>query len=210
MTSRTRVKVCGVTRLEDALAAAACGVDAIGFNFWSTSSRYIEKTVAASIANQLPDSVTKVGLFVNAETTLIDQVLSEVDLDFLQFHGVESRETCVAFGMPYIKAIRATSAEEIKIEVGKYKDAKAILLDTPARGQFGGSGSAFDWRIIPTLDMPLILAGGLAPQNVVDAILQVQPCVVDVASGVESGKGIKDKVVMRQFMVAVQQADRSK
>ena len=160
MTRRTRVKVCGVTRLEDALAAAACGVDAIGFNFWSTSSRYIEKTVAASIASQLPDSVTKVGLFVNAETTLIDKVLSEVDLDFLQFHGVESRETCVAFGMPYIKAIRATSAEEIKIEVAKYADAKAILLDTPTRGQFGGSGSAFDWRIIPPLDMPLILGGG--------------------------------------------------
>ena len=208
MTTRTRVKVCGVTRLEDALAAAACGVDAVGFNFWSLSSRYVEISAATSIAMQLPDSLIKVGLFVNAETNLIERVLSEVGLDYLQFHGAEPRETCAAFGMPYIKAIEATGAGEIRIEASKYEDAKAILLDTPREGEFGGTGSVFDWRIIPALDVPLILAGGLNPRNVAEAILQVQPCVVDVASGVESSEGIKDAALMWEFMDSVQQADR--
>ena len=210
MTKKTLVKVCGVTKLDDALAAAACGVDAVGFNFWSSSSRCVDISAATSIVMQLPDSLIKVGLFINAETNLIERVITEVHLDFIQFHGTESRETCAAFGMPYIKAIGATSSEEIRIAASKYKDAKAILLDTLYEGQFGGTGSAFDWRIIPALDIPLILAGGLNPGNVGDAIFQVKPCVVDVASGVESSHGIKDTALMWEFMNSVQHADRGR
>ena len=210
MTNGTRVKVCGITRLEDALSAATYGVDALGFNFWSLSSRYIEVSLAASIAAKLPNTLSKVGVFVNAETKLIEEVLAEVDLDFLQFHGAEPRETCASFGIPYIKAIAATDANGIEIIASKYEDAKAILLDSPRTGQAGGSGTSFDWQIIPPLDLPLILAGGLDPHNVADAISRVEPCVVDVASGVESSKGIKDEALMRDFMRSVRRADRSR
>ena len=201
--------MCGVTRLEDALAAAASGVDALGFNFWPNSPRYVDLSTAASIAKRLPSTVSKVGLFVNAEIKLIERVLTEVDLDFLQFHGAESREMCASFGTPYIKAILATSRDEIIINASKYENAKALLLDSHHSGQAGGSGIAFDWQIIPALDTPLILAGGLNPGNVADAIFQVKPCAVDVASGVESSKGIKEASLIRDFMSSVRQADRS-
>jgi len=206
---RTLVKVCGITSLEDGLAAAACGVDAVGFNFWAASSRYVERGQAASISTQLPKSVKRVGLFVNEERGFIERVLAAVELDLLQFHGDEKHEACGCFGLPYIKAIKASATDDIEREAAKYEDASAILLDTPAQGAFGGSGESFDWNIVPPLDRPLILAGGLTPGNVADAIEQANPCAVDVASGVEKSKGIKDLALMQQFIAAVKQTNRS-
>ncbi len=209
MKFRTRVKVCGITRLEDGLAAAACGVDAIGFNFWPSSSRHLSLVESISISAELPKSLKRVGLFVNSASESVERVLANVDLDFLQFHGGEPPNMCRSFGLPYIKAISAISASQIEREAEVFHDAAAILLDTPATGQFGGLGERFDWTIVPRLSLPLILAGGLTPINVTAAINQVHPCAVDVASGVESSKGIKDSALMRQFMTAVKQVDRS-
>jgi phosphoribosylanthranilate isomerase len=205
----TRVKVCGITRLEDGLAAAECGVDAIGFNFWPSSTRYLGLAESISISAELPKSLKRVGLFVNSASENVERILADVDLDFLQFHGGELPSMCRSFGVPYIKAISAISASEIEREAEGFHDAAAILLDTPATGQFGGLGERFDWSIVPRLRLPLILAGGLTPINVAEAINQVHPCAVDVASGVESSEGIKDSVLMRQFMAAVKQVDRS-
>jgi phosphoribosylanthranilate isomerase len=201
---RTRVKICGITRVEDALAAVAAGCDAIGLVFYASSPRHIEKARAAEIVQALPPFVSAVGLFVNASAHDIYSVLSDVGLDVLQFHGDESPEFCDQFKMPYLKAVRVRPGTNLVQCATDYAGARALLLDTYTEGVPGGTGHTFDWALIPSgLQKPLILAGGLNPENVGAAIQQVRPYAVDVSGGVEREKGIKDADKIAAFMRGV-------
>ena len=208
---RVRVKVCGITRLEDALAVVRHGADAIGLVFYGPSARNVSISQAAEIANHIPAFVSVVGLFVNAEADFVQQVLSEVKLDLLQFHGDETPSYCAQFQRPYIKAIRVKPDTNLLQCAEDFSSAKGLLLDTYAEGVAGGTGHVFDWSLIPQQLMnmqlgllpPVILAGGLTSANVAQAIAQVKPYAVDVSGGVESAKGIKDVAKMAAFMQQV-------
>ncbi|MCU7959566.1 MAG: phosphoribosylanthranilate isomerase [gamma proteobacterium symbiont of Bathyaustriella thionipta] len=205
--SRTRVKICGLTRVDNVLDAVHCGVDAIGLVFFSKSSRCVEIQQAGEIVRNMPPFVTTVGLFVDADADFMRSVLSQVPLDCLQFHGAESEAFCKSWFRPYIKAIRMSDKVNLKAEEKAFASASALLLDTWVAGQAGGTGQAFNWDLIPQdLQKPLILAGGLQAENITEAIRKVQPYAVDVSGGVESAKGIKDKVKMQQFMQGVARA----
>lgn len=204
---RTRVKICGITRQEDAMAAVAAGCDAIGLVFYRPSPRYVSPEKAAQIVVSLPPFVSVVGLFVDAEPDEILQVMKLVRLNLLQFHGDETPEACERFGMPYMKAIRVKSDTNLLQYAEQFKHAQALLLDAFIEGVPGGTGQVFDWNIIPkTLPLPVVLAGGLSPDNVVQAIRQVQPYAVDVSGGVELNKGIKDAAKVAAFMRGVSDA----
>ena len=194
--------------MSDALAAVENGCDAIGLVFYQPSPRYVSPELAAQIVDSLPPFVTAVGLFVDAEESSIHPVLSRVPLDILQFHGDETAEECEKYGMPYIKAVRVRSDTNLLQYAADYKTAKALLLDTYAEGMAGGTGKVFDWKLIPSdLPKPVILAGGLTPENVDQAIHQVRPYAVDVSGGVEkTTKGIKDADKIAAFMRGVQDA----
>ncbi|MEN9460412.1 MAG: N-(5phosphoribosyl)anthranilate isomerase [Pseudomonadota bacterium] len=199
--SRTRVKICGITRIEDALYAANLGADAIGLVFYAPSPRAVHIAQAREIVQALPPFVSTVGLFVNAEVAEIQETLQAVPLDLLQFHGEESPEYCVQFNRPYIKAIRMQASTDLAQLAQEYATAQALLLDTYVAGVQGGTGIAFDWRQVPReFSKPLILAGGLNPENVQAAISQVRPYAVDVSGGVEASKGIKDPEKLIAFM----------
>jgi len=208
---RTRVKICGITRVEDALAAVAAGADAIGLVFYEHSARNVSVAQAAAISRVLPAFVNVVGLFVDAAPDFIRSVLKTVHLDTLQFHGDETAEECAGYGLPFIKAIRVKPQTNLLQCANEFSAAKALLLDTYTEGLAGGTGHAFDWNLIPTSmttdrshEMPvLILAGGLNETNVALAIKQVKPYAVDVSGGVESAKGIKDQAKIARFMQAV-------
>lgn len=203
---RTRVKICGITHKADALMLAAAGVDALGLVFYAPSPRAVDAAAAAAIVAQLPAFVTVTGLFVNAEPAEIKQVLEQVPLDLLQFHGDESPEYCAAFERPYIKALRMQPGVDIGRQAASYPDARGILLDAWVPGVPGGTGQRFDWDRIPAnLQQPLILAGGLNATNVADAISQVQPWAVDASGGLESAPGVKDARQVQAFMRAVMQ-----
>lgn len=200
----THVKICGITRPEDALAAAQLGVDALGLVFYAPSQRAVDIEQAKKIVAVLPPFVSVVGLFVNAEAAFINDVLANVSLDLLQFHGDETPQQCRAFSRRYYKAIRMREGVDLQQEVASYHDACAILLDTYEKGLPGGTGKTFDWQSVPaTVEKPIILAGGLNPLNVTDAIRSVSPYAVDVSGGVESAKGIKDKDKMAALIHAV-------
>jgi phosphoribosylanthranilate isomerase len=207
---RTRVKICGITRAEDALAAAAMGVDAIGLVFYHNSPRNVAIEQAATICRQLPAFVTTVALFLDAEQSLINQVLASVPVDLLQFHGAEKPAFCEQFSRPYIKALgmENTAQTDLISQSRAYANARGVLLDSHAPGAAGGTGETFDWENIPALDRPVILAGGLTVSNVAAAIKRVQPWAVDVSSGVESDKGIKDVGLMSAFMQEVDNVNR--
>ena len=203
----TRVKICGITRTEDALHAVAEGVDAIGLVFYPKSPRFVTSAQAAKISHKLPAFVTSVALFKDADAEEVSQILTEVPIDLLQFHGSESAEYCRQFGKPYIKALGMAGKSEVPKQVDEYHDARGLLLDGHAPGAAGGMGQSFEWNMIPAdLDYPLILAGGLDVNNVAEAIQTVQPYAVDVSSGVESEKGIKDAALVTAFMKNVRQA----
>jgi len=203
---RVRVKICGITRVEDALSAVENGADAIGLVFYEPSPRYISISQAMEIANIIPAFVSVVGLFVNAEASFVNTVISQVKLDLLQFHGDESPEECASYGLPFIKAIRVKSDTNLVQCAKDFSASKALLLDTHAEGVAGGTGQAFDWNLIPAgLTKPVILAGGLNVQNVAQAIKQVRPYAVDVSGGVEISKGIKDAAKIAAFMQQVYQ-----
>ena len=203
---RVRVKICGITRVEDALNAVENGADAIGLVFYEPSPRYISISQAMEIANIIPAFVSVVGLFVNAEASFVNTVISQVKLDLLQFHGDESPEECASYGLPFIKAIRVKSDTNLVQCAKDFSASKALLLDTHAEGVAGGTGQAFDWNLIPAgLTKPVILAGGLNVQNVAQAIKQVHPYAVDVSGGVEISKGIKDAAKIAAFMQQVYQ-----
>ena len=201
---RTRVKICGITRLEDALAAIDAGADALGFVFYPPSPRYVEPEVAASIITQLPPFVTTVALFVNEASDRINEILDQTRIDLLQFHGDESPEQCQQFRRPYFKALRMAPGVDVQAECRRYSNARGILLDAYRKGVPGGTGEAFDWDRIPAdLPLPLILAGGLDQENVAQAIARVQPYAVDISGGVEASKGLKDKEKITIFMKEV-------
>ena len=201
-----RVKVCGITRSEDAIAAVQCGVDAIGFVFWPHSTRYIDPESARRIAEVIPPFICTVGVYVDPDAAWVEETARAAKLNLLQFHGDESPEFCNQFPQPYIKAIRVKPDADLLQYAQRYGAAKGLLLDTYAADMPGGTGHAFDWQLIPQqLSLPLILSGGLNPDNVARAIKQTQPWAVDVSSGVEASKGIKDEKKIIAFMQGVKQ-----
>ena len=201
---RTRVKICGITRCEDAQLVVDAGVDAIGLIFYEKSPRFVSNAQAAEISQVIPAFVSRVALFKDAEQQMIESVLEQVEIDLIQFHGSETADYCEQFNRPYIKAIGMKGAEHdvsfLLVNVEKYQSAKALLLDGHAPGEAGGSGESFDWASIAAVDKPIVLAGGLTPDNVKQAIDLVHPFAVDVSSGVESSPGIKDKDKVAAFM----------
>lgn len=208
MLHRTRVKFCGITQYEDAAAAVALGVDALGFVFYGPSPRNVSVAQAAAIIAELPPLVGKVGLFVDAETETVREVLDAVPIDVVQFHGDEAPELCEQAGRPYIKAIRMAPGIDLHAEAARYANASALLLDAYTTEAVGGTGTAFDWTRIPRdLARPIILAGGLSSANVATAIANVNPYAVDVSSGVERARGIKDPEKMKQFMIEVKSVE---
>lgn len=205
---RTRTKICGITRVEDGLDAASSGADAIGLVFHGPSPRNVEVEQAAAICAALPPFVTTVGLFVDAAAATVFDVLQKVPLDLLQFHGDENAEYCRAFSRPYIKAVRMAESVDPHVFAAEYYDARGLLLDAYHPGIAGGTGETFDWERIPqNLALPVILAGGLEPGNVADAVRSVHPYAVDVSSGVEAARGIKDAAKIEAFIRGVNSAD---
>lgn len=203
-----RIKICGITRREDALACAQAGVDAIGLVFYPPSPRHVTAAQAAAIARALPPFITTVGLFVNPAAEQVEAVLNEVHLDVLQFHGDEPPEFCASFGVPYLKAIRVKAGVDLVQCAIRYQQAQGLLLDAYVEGTPGGTGQSFDWELIPAgLPLPVILSGGLEPANVAEAIRRVRPWAVDVSSGVEAAKGIKDAAKVAAFIEGVSSAD---
>ncbi|MGE8297733.1 MAG: phosphoribosylanthranilate isomerase [Pseudomonas sp.] len=201
---RVRSKICGITRVEDALAAVAAGADAIGLVFYAKSPRAVSPEQAAAIVQALPPFVTSVGLFVNMPRDQLQALLRQVPLDLLQFHGDESPADCEGYGRPYIKALRVRPDEDLAATIANYSGARGILLDTFVEGVPGGTGATFDWSLVPSdIAKPIILAGGLEASNVAAAIRQVRPYAVDVSGGVEASKGIKDANKIRVFVQAV-------
>ena len=208
---RTRVKICGITRIEDAQAVTEAGADAIGLVFYAKSPRNVEIDQAAEISRSIPPFITRVALFKDADIAFVEDVLRSVEIDLLQFHGSESSSYCERFGLPYIKAIGMKGPEcdraYLAARTEEFSSAKAMLLDGHAPGEDGGSGEAFDWSGIAKIDKPVIVAGGLTPENVSRAIEIAHPFAVDVSSGVESAPGIKDREKIIRFMAQVAKAD---
>ncbi len=201
---RTRVKICGITRPEDGAIAAELGVDAIGLVFYPPSSRFVDVATAQQIVAALPPLITVVGLFMNAESTAVQAIVKSVRIDLLQFHGDEEPDACAKFGRPYLKAVPMGAGADVRDYEQRFASATGLLLDSHRGQKMGGTGQRFDWARIPTeRQKPLILAGGLHPGNVTEAIRQVRPYAVDVSSGVESAKGIKDAALMRAFLRGV-------
>ena len=207
--SRTRIKICGLTREADVDAAVQAGADAIGFVLWAGSSRHVTVRRAAALAQRLPPFVMPVLLFVNAGPAEVRSGVEAVPGALLQFHGDESPQACVALsaGQPWMRAARMTGGFDL-LDFGLcHPAARAILLDAHVEG-YGGAGKAFDWSLIPpSVPFPVVLSGGLNPANVTEGVLRVRPWAVDVSSGVESAKGVKDAGLMRRFCDAVRAAD---
>jgi phosphoribosylanthranilate isomerase len=207
--SCTRIKICGLTREADVDAAVAAGADAIGFVLWPGSARHVAPARAAELAQRLPPFVSPVLLFVNATPAEVRAATDLIPLAQLQFHGDETPVLCeaAAAGRPYVRAARMAPGFDLLDFAARYSTAAALLLDAHVEG-YGGAGKVFDWSLLPkSVPLPLVLSGGLHPANVIDGILRVRPFAVDVSSGVESAKGIKDAQAMRQFCRAVRQAD---
>lgn len=204
-----RVKICGITRIEDALHACRAGADALGFVFYENSPRHVDIHRAAAILDGLPPFVTSVGLFVDAPEARVREVLDAVPLDLLQFHGTESPGYCAAFDRPWIKALRVRPGLDLLQSASLFSGARALLLDAYVPGTPGGTGQRFDWNLIPDdLPLPVVLSGGLDPDNVADAVRRVRPWAVDVSSGVEAidAKGIKDSDRVTRFIANAKHA----
>jgi len=205
-----RVKVCGITRSEDALSAIELGADALGFVFWSKSTRSVTPDIVRQIEATLPPFINKVGVYVDPTTDWVKETSAAGCLSLLQFHGDESPEFCDQFSLPYIKAIRVKDGIDLLQYATRYRNARGLLLDTYTAGMPGGTGHVFDWALVPQdlpLPLPVILSGGLNPSNVASAIKQTRPWAVDVSSGVEATKGIKDKTKMAAFMQGVRDSE---
>ncbi len=208
MTKRTRIKICGITRLEDALRAIEHGADALGFVFYANSPRAITVEDAAAICEQLPAFITKVGLFVNEDALQVKATADQVGLNLLQFHGEETAEYCSQFNLPFMKALRVATAEDITAGVEQFSDSQSLLLDTFVADVQGGTGKTFDWNVIPAeIAHSIVLAGGLTPENVGKAVIQLQPYAVDVSGGVEAEPGKKSAKKISRFIAAVNHVD---
>ena len=206
---RTRTKICGITRPEDAMAAVDAGADAIGLVFYPPSPRAVTAEQAAVAVADVPAFVSVTALFVNPTVEEVQQVLDSVRIDLIQFHGDEDDDFCRQFKRPYIKALRVRQASDVVASCVRFSGALAILLDSYKPGVPGGTGETFDWSLVPdTLPKPIILAGGLAPDNVATAIEQVHPFAVDISGGVEASKGIKDHGKIQAFMNEVYRVDQ--
>ena len=212
--TRTRVKICGITSIEDASDVCAAGADSIGLVFYEKSPRNVSIAQAKEICDSLPPLVTCVGLFLDPSSDFVNAVLDEVKLDLLQFHGLETPEFCDSFTRPYIKAIGMegiSSEAEFEQKSKKYTNAKGFLVDSHATGKAGGTGKTFDWKNVPqTQQKPIILAGGLNPENIADALQQLDLYGVDLSSGVESQAGIKDPEKIKKLMNEVYRVQCSK
>lgn len=207
--SRVRVKICGLTREVDALAAVEAGADALGFVFYPPSPRHIEVAEAARIVRRLPPFVTTVALFVNPATDTVDEVATAVGVDLLQFHGDESPDFCRAHGRPWLKALRMRPDIDLAGEAERYSAARGLLLDAYRPDMPGGTGETFDWLRVPrSLAARIVVAGGLDPNNVGTAVRQLRPYAVDVSGGVEAEKGIKDPDKIREFIDEVRRAEQ--
>lgn len=205
---RTRIKICGITRPEDAALACDLGADALGLVFYPRSPRCVSVVQARAVLRAKPPFVTAVGLFLDPTPEQVRETLRQVPLDLLQFHGDECPADCERFGPPYIKAVPMGGQTDVRAYAGSHPGARALLLDSHAVGQAGGTGAAFDWSRWPqALDRPLILAGGLHPGNVAEAILRLRPYAVDVSSGVESAAGVKDPQRLAEFFKEVRRVD---
>ncbi|HOL36944.1 MAG TPA: phosphoribosylanthranilate isomerase [Rubrivivax sp.] len=205
--SRTRIKICGLTREADVDAAVEAGADALGFVLWATSPRHVSAARAAELARRLPPFVTPVLLFVNAGADELASGLGAVPHALVQFHGDETPAQCQAAGRAYLRAARMAEGFDLLDFARRFATARALLLDAHVEG-YGGAGRIFDWsRVPPGVPCPVVLSGGLNPANVTDGVLRVRPFAVDVSSGVESAKGIKDAGLMRRFCDAVREAD---
>lgn len=206
--NRTRVKICGLTRPEDAVAAVTAGADAIGLVFWQPSSRSVNVERAAEICQQLPAFVTVVALLVDAEPEFVRNLLDRLPIGLLQFHGSETPTDCDQFGKPYMKAIRVRPGLDISAEIERYPAASSILLDAYRKDVPGGTGETFEWQLIPPeYRSRIVLAGGLNPDNVGAAVRQVRPYAVDVSGGVERAPGIKHGEKIRAFIRQARLAD---
>ncbi len=206
---RTRVKICGFTEVKDAVAAAKLGVDAIGLVFYPPSPRHVSIHKAAEIVSSLPAFVTVVALFVDEQEAKIREVLSQVAIDCIQFHGDETAEDCNIYNNPYLKAIRMQPGLDVLAIAAQYQDAAGLLLDAYHPGIKGGGGSKFDWDLIPKqCALPVILAGGLQVENAKQAVDLVRPYALDVSSGVEVEKGVKDVAKMAAFIQAINESDK--
>ena len=203
---RTRVKICGITRTADAAAAASAGADAIGLVFYPPSPRFLSVERAREIRDALPPFVQTVALFVNADAAQVSQVIGRVHPAMLQFHGDESPDFCAQFGLPYVKACRMRKGVSALEYLRPYSQAAAWLFDSHVP-EYGGVGESFDWSLIPETEKPVILSGGLSTTNVAEAIRGVRPWGVDVSSGVESARGVKDAAKIAAFMREVRNAD---
>ncbi len=206
--TRTRIKICGITCIDDAMISIRAGADALGFVFYPPSSRAVEAGQVQTVIDQLPPFIAKVGLFLNPHETEVAHVLKTVKLDLLQFHGTESPEFCDSFSMPYLKTIGLDEARRQLEMAQKYQDASGFLFDSNIAGQPGGTGKTFDWAQLPrNMSKPVILAGGLNTSNVAEAIRLTRPYAVDVSSGVEASPGRKDPELVKQFVAQVICAD---
>lgn len=201
---RVRIKICGITRPDDAVTAADLGADAIGLVFYPESPRCVDIATAGEIISALPPFISKVGLFVNQSKDEVRSIMDKLTLDYLQFHGEESPVDCESYLMPYIKSVRMADGVDLMAQIEQYPHCTGLLLDTHVEGIAGGTGEKFNWDMVPSgLPKPVILAGGLTPENVKSAITQVNPYGVDVSSGVESSRGIKDTDKIAAFIEAV-------
>ena len=198
----TRVKFCGFTHQDDVIHAVSLGVDALGFVFYAPSSRYVAPEQAKALMRAVPAFVTRVGLFVNEEVETVKRTFEIARLNLIQYHGDESPEFCDAVGLPYIKAFRVQKGMNLRSEIDRYPNASGFLLDAYVKGQPGGTGEGFDWELIPQSHAPIILAGGLTPDNARAAIDQVAPWALDVSGGIEIKPGRKDPDKMARFMNA--------
>ena len=204
----TAVKICGVTRVEDALAAAHHGAHAIGLVFYKPSPRYVDPDTAARIVRALPPFVTPVGLFVDAPESEVREIAQRARIQLIQFHGSETPALCACIGLPYMKAVRVRPGVDLLQYARDFESAQALLLDAYQEGLHGGTGATFDWALIPpSLPLPIVLSGGLDPDNVRDAVRTVRPWAVDVSSGVEASKGIKDEAKIAAFIQGVRDVD---
>jgi phosphoribosylanthranilate isomerase len=207
MQQRTRIKICGLTREADVQAAVEAGADAIGLVLYGGSPRHVSVERAAELARTLPPFVTPVCLFVNPGVDEVSLAIELVPHVLLQFHGEETREQCELSGRPYLRAARMRSGFALLDFAHAFASAAGLLLDADVQG-YGGAGKAFDWSLIPpSVPLPVVLSGGLNPANVIDGVMRVRPWAVDVSSGVEVGKGVKDAALIRRFCDAVREAD---
>ena len=202
---KIRTKICGFTRPEDAAAAAALGVDAIGLVFYEKSKRFVNVAQAQAIVRALPPFVSVVALFVNERAECIHEILTQVPVDVIQFHGDETPEFCRQFARPYLKAVRVKNTQDMLDAAADFADARAVLFDAYVEGEYGGTGHSFDWRLLPdALSGSWILSGGLTPENVAEAVRISGAKIVDISSGVESAPGVKSEEKMAAFLRNVQ------